>query len=243
MTNTTKVMPNWAKFEPVTSKPSPDVPVSRTCFGVDGGTGAPSAPNSDPTPQARAAPQAGAGGGESKAAASAAGPATTSEPTAPPTGITTTPKSAHTPAGLTRCSKCSGRIRWIDAYRSLRCSWCEPPLAVSQVREVWGDVGVDQCEVMAVDPDDLWAEPAPESPAIAPTSAEPSARLWTRLDVPNDVVGGLGLVVGVGPKWDGVWWCEVVGEVSEGGDTGEVTHRNVHHRLGAIEEFLHDRPT
>jgi hypothetical protein len=102
------------------------------------------------------------------------------------------------------------------------------------VREVWADIAEGD---PAPDPNDLWEEPVAGGPVGL---VEP---LWVRLDPPKDVTGGLGAVVGVGAKWDGVWWCEVVGEVSEGGDTGEVTHRNVHHRLGAIEEFLHDRPT
>lgn len=174
------------------AKPSVDVPESRACLGG-------SSSNSGPTPQA-----SGDGGPRAGAAVVVVD------------GIVVAP--AIVPPGLTRCSKCSGRIRWIDAYRSLRCSWCEPPLAVSQVREVWGEVGE---EIPTPDPDDLWGEP---------TSAEDARRGWVRLDVPKDVTGGLGAVVGVGGKWDGLWWCEVV----EG--------REVQHRLGAVSEFLYDRP-
>jgi hypothetical protein len=53
------------------------------------------------------------------------------------------------------------------------------------VKEVWCDLTDD----FNFDPDDLWSEP---------TSADGAGRGWTRLDVPNDVVGGLSVVGGVG---------------------------------------------
>jgi hypothetical protein len=110
-------------------------------------------------------------------------------------------------------------VIWIDPYHRRRCAWCEPPTTATTVKEVWCDLTDD----FNFDPDDLWGEPA---------SAEGVGRGWTRLDVPKDVIGGLSVVGGVGVKWDGVWWCEVVVD----GEGGEV--RNVHHRLGGIDEFV-----
>ena len=174
MANTTKVMPNWAKFEPVKVSPpvaaprSPDVPASRACFdGV--AVGLPvdrAAPTPTADPQARAAPQAGAGAVTSVDAM--------------------TSKTKPAPPNITRCSHCrSPRVTWIDAYHRRRCAWCEPPTAATTVKEVWCDLTDD----FNFDPDDLWSEP---------TSADGAGRGWTRLDVPNDVVGGLSVVGGVG---------------------------------------------
>lgn len=162
------------------------------------------APTPTDDPQARAAPQAGAEGAVASAATSV--------------DATTASKTKPAPPNIARCSKCkSPRVIWIDAYHRRKCAWCEPPTAATTVKEVWCDLTDD----FNFDPDDLWGEP---------TSAEPSTRTWTRLDVPKDVVGGLSVVGGCGAKWDGVWWCEVV-------DGNEI-----HHRLGLIDEFLYDRP-